>query len=544
MSGLNKNRRQNATRRLRPFAALRGFVRRFVGDKRANVLIMFGLTLPIVLAIVAGGIDFSYAEDAKVNLQDAADAASLAVSAEVVKNPNDTVATLKAIAQAALVANDLNGTNLSITDFHVCAPVQNDCTNGSTKMANDTVLVAAQATAACIPVPIPTTICQGSPPGQTVTGTTTTVIGFGATLQLNVVMDSSASMIVGSTPADVTTIANWVGATTTITESCGSPAKVQQCTHYVNWNSVASDPVIDVPVGQTTYFTSNDQASGTKGDNPPCAFACHDQGTSTTSADIQLGLTRATAAGATTRFQVMIAAANQLITSIQSTLSSSATLAKNNYVFNIYSFDDTLHQYGTSNMPCTASSCSAVTNAIATVAPGLDTYIDNAMATFAGTGTNSIGANGTGASVASPLKFLLLVTDGLQSDRNKNWQDCTSWGAYAPWSWSNACLAGAFANPLNVANCTTLKNEGVVLAVLETPYVPLTGMDPQNAPYEGDVRDQIYPNGPGDTSRVSAALSACATSGYYFQATNPSDIATGFLTLTNKFIQQTARISQ
>ena len=29
-----------------------------------------------------------------------------------------------------------------------------------------------------------------------------------------------------------------------------------------------------------------------------------------------------------------------------------------------------------------------------------------------------------------------------------------------------------------------------------------------------------------------------------FQATNPSDIATGFLTLTNKFIQQSARISQ
>jgi hypothetical protein len=195
-------------------------------------------------------------------------------------------------------------------------------------------------------------------------------------------------------------------------------------------------------------------------------------------------------------------------------------------------------------MTCTASSCSGPTNAIGAVEPGLDTYIDNAMSTFAGTGTNSIGANGTGASVASPLKFLLLVTDGLQSDRNKNWQDCTSWGAYAPWSWSNACLAGAFANPLNVANCTTLKNEGVVLAVLETPYVPLTGMDPQNAPYEGDVRDQIYPNGPGDTSRVSAALSACATSGYYFQATNPSDIATGFLTLTNKFIQQTARISQ
>ena len=515
-----------------------------MGDRRANVLIMFGVTLPILLGIVTASIDFSYAEDAKTNLQDAADAASLAVSSEVVKNPNDTVATLKALALASLTANDPTGSNLSITDFHVCAPVQNDCTNGGSTMTSDTVLLTAQASALCIPVPIPTTVCTGNPPGQTVQGSTTTVIGFGATLQLNVVMDSSASMIVGSTSADVTAIANWVGATTTITEKCGTPAVTQQCRHYVNWNSVASDPVIDVPIAQTTYFTSNDLASGTKGDNPPCAFACHDEGNSTTSADIQLGLTRATAAGATTRFQVMISAANQLITSIQSNLSNSANLAKNNYVFNIYSFDDSLHQYGTSNMTCSASSCSGVTNAIATVVPGLDTYIDNAMSTFAGTGTNSIGANGTGASVASPLKFLLLVTDGLQSDRDLNWQNCTSWGAYAPWSWSNACLAGAFANPLNTANCTTLKNEGVVLAVLETPYVPLTGMDPQETPYEGDVRDQIYPSGPGASSTVSAALAACATSGYYFQATDPSDIATGFLTLTNKFIQQTARISQ
>jgi len=541
MSGLNKNRRKDEARRLRLFAGLRGFARRFAGDKRANVLIMFGLTLPLLLAIVAGGIDFSMAESAKVNLQDAADAASLAVSAEVVKNPNDTVATLKALANATLQADDPTGTNLAITDFHVCAPVQADCTNGSTTMANDTVLVVAQASTSCIPIPLPTLVCSGNPPGQTVSATTTTVVGFGATLQLNVAMDSSASMIVGSTPADVTTIANWVGATTTITEKCGNPSVTQSCRHYVNWNSVASDPVVDTPITQATVFQA---PGGGTGDNPPCAFACHDEGNSTTSADIQLGLTRATAAGATTRFQVMIAAANQLITSIQSMLSSSATLAKNNYVFNIYSFDDTLHQYGTSNMTCTASSCSGPTNAISTVVPGLDTYIDNAMATFAGTGTNSIGANGTGASVASPLKFLLLVTDGLQSDRNKNWQNCTSWGAYAPWSWSNACLAGAFANPLNVANCTTLKNKGVVLAVLETPYVPLTGMDPQNAPYEGDVRDQIYPGGPTGSSTVSAALSSCATSGYYFQATNPSDIATGFLTLTNKFIQQSARISQ
>jgi hypothetical protein len=303
----------------------------------------------------------------------------------------------------------------------------------------------------------------------------------------------------------------------------------------VNWNSVASDPVVDVPVGQATVFS---------GDDPPCAFACHDEAT-LTPADMQLGLTRATAAGATTRYQVMISAAQDLVNHVFSVAGSTTALAKNNYVFNIYSFDDSLHKYGTTNMPCSSSGCAAPLNAVNSVALGINTYIDNAMATFAGSGTNSIGANGTGASVASPLKFLLLVTDGLQSDRVKNYNTC-KWGPYLPWSMpaNKACISGWFANPMNVANCTTLKNEGVVLAVLETPYVPLTGQDPANDPYEGDVRDQIYPNGPTDTSKVSAALAACATTGYYFQAVNSSDISTGFTALTDKFLQHSARISQ
>ncbi|HEY5006839.1 MAG TPA: TadE/TadG family type IV pilus assembly protein, partial [Caulobacteraceae bacterium] len=467
MSGLNKNRRQDETRRLRPLVALRKFARRFVGDKRANVLIMFGLTLPLLLAIVAGGIDFSLAEGAKTTLQDAADAASLAVSAEVVLHPNDTVAQLKAVAAAALAADDKSP--VTITNFQVCAPVaqSSNCAGG---LANNTVLVAVQATTTCIPVPIPTTVCQGNPPAMIVTASTTTVIGFGATLQLNVVMDSSASMMVGSTPANATAIANWVGATTVVNEKCGGSKTVIACRHYVNWNGVATDQVVDTPMTQATLFKN---ADGSNGDNPPCAFACHDE-TNLTTADMQLGLTRAEAAcGGTpcTRFQVMISAAQDLVTHVSAEVNSTAALAKNNYVFNIFSFDDTLHKYGATNMPCNSSAnggCAAPVAAVNAVGLGANTYIDNTMSTFAGTGTNAIGANGTGASVASPLKFLLLVTDGLQSDRVQNYLNC-SWGPYLPWSMpaGSACTAHWFAQPLNTANCTTLKNEGVVLAVLE-----------------------------------------------------------------------------
>jgi hypothetical protein len=141
---------------------------------------------------------------------------------------------------------------------------------------------------------------------------------------------------------------------------------------------------------------------------------------------------------------------------------------------------------------------------------------------------------------------MILVTDGLQSDRNLNWQNCTHWGM-DNWGFASSCLAGGFDVPMSTASCTTLKNEGVVLAVLETPYVPLTGQDPHNTPYEGTVRHVIYPGGPNGgnpVSVVSQALQSCATTGYYFQAVNSSDIATGFLQLTDKFVQQHSYISK
>ena len=89
-----------------------------------------------------------------------------------------------------------------------------------------------------------------------------------------------------------------------------------------------------------------------------------------------------------------------------------------------------------------------------------------------------------------------------------------------------------------------MKNNGVILAVLETPYVPLTGQDPNVAPYEKTVRKVIYPGGPASPSVVSAALAACASPGYYFQAVNSAQIASGFVALTDEFLSRSAVIAQ
>jgi Flp pilus assembly protein TadG len=481
---------------------VRGFIgglldraRGFLRESGANVLPMFALTLPVIIVIVGGAVDFSMAVNAKTDLQDATDAAALAVAANVAKNPNSTVAVLKATAAQVLLAN--YGPGVTINAFHVCAPVQNDCSNGGVAMKMNTVAISTQVAAPCSMAALLPTVCTGGGSTQTVKTSTTTVIGFGATIQLNIVMDGSASMIVGSTAADVTKIETWVGN---------------------NWSLVKP----------------GDPAPYTGGDNPPCAFACHDVGGSTTNADVALGLTHAHSAGATTRFDVMTSAASQLVTHVQTLSSSSTQLSKNTYEFNVMTFDTNLHQQGSANM-----SYAAAQTAITGTSPGLDTYLSTMMTSL----ISQVGTNGTGASAGSPLKFVILVTDGLESDRDLDWQNCSSHYNDPLWNWPSTCVGG-FAKPISAAQCTQLKNNGIVLAVLETPYVPLTGQDPNNTPYESNVRHTIYPNGPNTQSAISTALSNCASNGYYYQATNSAQIATGFLQLTDLFLSHSAYISQ
>ncbi|MBV9511418.1 MAG: pilus assembly protein [Caulobacteraceae bacterium] len=467
------------------------YVRRLWGSRRATVATIFALSAPILIMLTLGVTDFGMTLDSKNNLQQATDAAALAVAAATVANPNTPEATLKADAQALLNADALGGST-TITSFHVCAPVQNDCSNGSTTLTMNTVSMSTSGQAPC-------TLCIGGGTSTPVNAQTTSVIGFGATMQLNVVMDGSASMIVGATSADVTTISNWVTA---------------------NWNSVK-------PGDPPPY--SNHTA-----DNPPCAFACHDAGGSTTTTDIMTGLTNAHSAGATTRFDVMISAAQQLVNHVQTEAASNAVYAKNTYVFNIMSFDTALHRYGSSNL----NYANALTQ-IGKVTPGLDTYLSTVMSSL----ITQVGKNGTGASASSPLKFVILVTDGLQSDRSNNWNCTVSDGRDPAWNYSPTCIGG-YDTSINVSQCTQLKNNGVILAVLETPYVPLTGQDPDVQPYEKTVRHTIYPNGPGTPSVISAALQSCASGGYYFQATNSSQIATGFLSLADKFLSESVYLSK
>ena len=75
--------------------------RRFAGDVRGNVAMLFGLSLPVLILMTFGGVDIHRISTVRVNLQDALDAAALAAA----RSPYTEDADLQRVGLAALKAN-------------------------------------------------------------------------------------------------------------------------------------------------------------------------------------------------------------------------------------------------------------------------------------------------------------------------------------------------------------------------------------------------------------------------------------------------------
>jgi Flp pilus assembly protein TadG len=483
-------RKINSRRLLREFgklrlgwAMLRVFMHRFLRNQSGNVAVIFALCLVPMLFLAGMALDYASATQRRVRLNAAADAAALAAVTPSMMSQSDSAAKTAARNIFMAAASTMTGLKHAIPKVVIA-------TSGFTRTATVSYTAASVNS-------FPNILGQST---WAISGSSTATAGATGYVQLNLVLDSSGSMIVGATDNDVSTIAKWVSN---------------------NWSKVKPlDPAPNYP----------------DGDTPPCAFACHDVGDQTTASDMKQGLQNAHTAGATTRFDVMIAAAQQLISHVQSE-SSYPQYHGTTFLFNILSFDTTLHQWGGQNL-----GFSAATSALDSASPGLDTHMSTALSSL----ITQIGTQGNGSSPSSPWKFVIMITDGLQSDRNGNWQHCTYWGYDPVWNWHSQCYGDTSPYPglISADQCNQIKNTNIIFSILETPYVPLTGEDPGETPYESDVRKFIYPKGPDTSSVVSAALQACASPGYYYQATDSTQIAAGFTNLTDKFLGTAAYLSK
>ncbi|WP_293858376.1 TadE/TadG family type IV pilus assembly protein [uncultured Alsobacter sp.] len=237
-----------------------------------------------------------------------------------------------------------------------------------------------------------------------------------------------------------------------------------------------------------------------------CAFACHD----TSNANNYYN--KAKTLGVTMRIDVVRTATQALIDN------ANATATAGQYRVGVYSFGATAPAAKlTKVQPLTSNLPNAKTNAgtvdLMTVPNNnynndMDTPMNDVLASI----NSEIAAPGDGSTAANPQKILFFVSDGV-ADQNLT----TAAGCSQPVSGANRCQM-----PINPAQCTTIKNRGIKIAVLYTTYLPL----PTNAWYNTWIKPF--------QATISANMQACASPGLFFEVSPSQGITEAMLALFDK----------
>jgi Flp pilus assembly protein TadG len=191
------------------------------------------------------------------------------------------------------------------------------------------------------------------------------------------------------------------------------------------------------------------------------------------------------------RFNNGVAPAGPVIQSLTSDLATAATNASNIQLLTMYNNNHLVS--GDSNNDADSNFTSALTGI-------------NAIMPAPGQGTTSPGD--------TPKEVLFFVTDGLEDQ---------AVGSCSPVAGSVTCSNGNKRrySPIDPTLCTTIKNRGILIAVLYTEYLPL----PTNGWYNTYVKPfQPQPSPPG-VDQIAVALQSCASPGLYTEVLTGGDIS-------------------
>ena len=306
--------------------------------------------------------------------------------------------------------------------------------------------------------------------------------------------------------------------TTTITgQSTAAAGLSTNINFYLLLDNSPSMNIAATTAGINT-MVANTQAQG------GCAFACHESNPSADNLGNRGGVDNYTLAqqlGVVTRIQNMATATQTLMTTAQQMEQpNNAQYQAAIYTFN-YNGLNTI-QLLTSNLTTAAASAANVNvlevydNNYLTQSnqnSDTDTNFETAMSQV----SSVMPAPGTGTPSSTPREVLFIVTDGVDDEVSS--------------SCSQRLSGTRCQQPVNTTWCTTIKNRGILIAVLYTEYLPL----PTNSWYNSWIapfQSQIGPN-----------LQSCASTGLFFSVTTDSDITAAMQTLFQQAIA-TARLTQ
>lgn len=253
-----------------------------------------------------------------------------------------------------------------------------------------------------------------------------------------------------------------------------------------------------------------------------CVFACHDpEGTYTykgktyyTTNDV------AEAAGVTLRRDVMNSAAKKVIAMIDSADPKHARIKVGVYYFNtgLSTAQDLTYT--------TSSATTALGGSYSKL--GVDgTYFDTSLAAMA----TKVGKAGDGTTASSPVKLVLLVTDGVQSLRS--------------WVLTSSTTQRKV-GPFNPTYCSALKTNGVTLGVLYTEYLAINGdwgydatvgATMSNSTWGGTLKSGVS----SSTERrdyLPYALTDCASTGFFMSANSTTEIENGLSNLFSSWLSK------
>ena len=447
-----------------------GDVLRFIAHcKRGSVVILTAICAPVLFLIVGFSIDYAYASYLNHRLANASDSAVLtAVSQSAASAVGGYANTTGLQAYGTRVFNE-NLRDLSLSNVSFSLTVAQN---------TSTLLVTASASYTYnVPVFFGALIGRTTFP---VSGSLTAKAQPPTYINYYLLVDVSNSMGIGATQADMTALYNKL---------------------------------------KSKGFVQNGETG--------CVFACHNANAGSSYTYTTESVARDI--GITLRI-------DSAVTAIQSIITSAAAIAgtTKNISFGIYLLQDGASSTNGvvklvdppsanySNL-ITLSSAIDLGNNSGTLSFG-DTDLQKELTTF----NTLLPANGTGASAASPLNYVFLITDGVVDNFTSPLPYCVA-----------ACVG-----PINASWCTGIKAKAT-LGVIYTTYLPIwLNNDSTTKTYELLYSSSVF-NIPSFASQISPNLQSCATStDYFFEASDGPSITTQMQALFAKTQPLSARLTQ
>lgn len=268
-----------------------------------------------------------------------------------------------------------------------------------------------------------------------------------------------------------------------------------------------------------------------------CAFACH---------NLEHGVAPGTptnydyssAHGVELRSDVLLDAVDQVLSTVED-IDPTGTRIR----VGLYRLDTTTTRVlaPTSSMATVRSNLNNASNGLTSTSSTDGTYFNTALNAL----NPLVGTGGDGTKATSPLKLVMMVTDGVQSSR--------SWVTKSSGVMSAASRQVA---PLNPAWCKQIKDKAITFATVYTTYLPITYDWGYNGTVGNTMASSVWsttwggilrPGTPSGITRhdyLPIALEDCASSrAYFMQATEAAEIGQSLTTLFKRYLS-TVRLTK